>query len=552
MKKEELGGYLDFLCRKARTIAGDGADAEDLVSETVLRAMRFLDRDGEIANPAAWLSGTLSHVWNDHLRRKYRSPVFVELTDDLPIPQEEDDGFSALWESDEGEAVRREVNRLVSEYRRTVILFYWRSLSVAEIASRLGIPEGTVKSRLDSGRKKIRKGLEKNMKQTHRPGEDEKIPETLLFSNAGVAGPSRMIDGDLLAQNILIEAYKKPLALPELSKRLGVPTAYVEPVARRLCDCEFMARTPGGLWYTDFIIFSPGDSEGGFDAQLSWVKERFERIWPALDWMKAEMEKTPWWDRLNGSQRHKALYHAALLSLQRFTHECAGASGDWEPYYKRKTWKPGWLGWGYRFPAEYDFEAKAGRDKWRILGGLRTSAAEDIPGVRSVALMEFDTAFFDRTAPYRYELAPWHAFKRLLWRAYQGEDPSSDRGIPTSSVEAIPKYIEYGLLARDPDGTVVPDIPVLKNTEYNDLYERICRGETVSRIDKAVGEDFRAFVSARAAILPPHLKSVPESLRLHEASSFAALAVLREAHRRGLFLKDAPDPCPPVVFAWME
>ena len=166
--------------------------------------------------------------------------------------------------------------------------------------------------------------------------------------------------------------------------------------------------------------------------------------------------------------------------------------------------------------------------------------------------MEFDTAFFDRTAPYRYELAPWHAFKRLLWRAYRGEDPSSDRGIPTSSVEAIPKYIEYGLLARDPDGTVVPDIPVLKNTEYNDLYERICRGETVSRIDRAVGEDFRAFVSARAAILPPHLKSVPESLRLHEASSFAALAVLREAHRRGLFLKDAPDPCPPVVFAWME
>ena len=126
------------------------------------------------------------------------------------------------------------------------------------------------------------------------------------------------------------------------------------------------------------------------------------------------------------------------------------------------------------------------------------------------------------------------------------------RGSPTSSIEAIPKYIEYGLLARDPDGTVVPDIPVLKNTEYNDLYERICRGETVSRIDRAVGEDFRAFVSARAAILPPHLKSVPESLRLHEASSFAALAVLREAHRRGLFLKDAPDPCPPVVFAWME
>ena len=89
MKKEELGGYLDFLCRKARKIAGDGADAEDLVSETVLRAMRFLDRGGEIANPAAWLSGTLSHVWNDHLRRKYRSPVCVELTDDLPIPQEE-------------------------------------------------------------------------------------------------------------------------------------------------------------------------------------------------------------------------------------------------------------------------------------------------------------------------------------------------------------------------------------------------------------------------------------------------------------------------------
>ena len=552
MKKEDLSGMIDSLYRQARRMTAVDADAEDLVSETLLRAMAFLDRGGDIEHPAAWLRQTMAHVRNDVLRKQYRQPVIVELTDELPLTAEND--FDRLWESDEEEAVRHEVNRLASEYRQTLILRYWRGLSVAEIASRLGIPEGTVKSRLDAGRQTVRKGLEQTMNESAgNVTENERIPETLFFSSAGTAGPAQLVEGDdhILAQNILIEAWEKPLSLPALSRRLGVPTVYLEPEVRRLLSAQLMAKTPGGLVYTDFIIFSPADEEEDFRAQLAWAERHFDKIWPEIEGLRAELDKTDWRARLNARQADKAFYHAALRSLQQFTSDYTGMRGDWHEYYRGDP--PQWLGWGYRFPAGYDFGEREKRCDYRIQGGHRSSVlmTEDIPGVRFLALMEFDVTLLDRTDPPRFFLTDggfrdWQQFKRLLWRLYKGEDPAADKAVPTALIEAIPRYVEYGLLVRREDGSLTADIPVLTNAEYSDLFERVCPG-TARRIDQAVGDDFRAFVRTRGVKLPPHLKSVPESLRYFEASVFISMAILREAYRRGLFLPDADGPVPPVV-----
>ena len=140
MNKSELSNYIDGLLHFARRRCGEDA-AEDLVSDTILRALYHLDRGGDIEKPEEWLRGTLLHVWNDTLRKKYRMPIVVELESAWDIA-DGDDPYAAFTETDEAADVRREVTYLARRTREILIRFYFAGDSVAKIASDFGIPDG--------------------------------------------------------------------------------------------------------------------------------------------------------------------------------------------------------------------------------------------------------------------------------------------------------------------------------------------------------------------------------------------------------------------------
>lgn len=73
---------------------------------------------------------------------------------------------------DEAENVRKAVAYLAKNYREVIVGYYMNGQSVRRIASELGIPEGTVKSRLHLGRDHVKKGIsdmEKYSKQSYSP-----------------------------------------------------------------------------------------------------------------------------------------------------------------------------------------------------------------------------------------------------------------------------------------------------------------------------------------------------------------------------------------------
>ena len=112
------------------------------------------------------------------------------------------------------------------------------------------------------------------------------IPGFLNVSYSGSDGanhePTSLVEGDRIAQNLLITAYDRPLSVAELAAAVSIPTVYVEPIVRRLVDGELMAATGGGKVYTDFVIYKPEDFLSRFDAQLAFVHERFNRFWSVL------------------------------------------------------------------------------------------------------------------------------------------------------------------------------------------------------------------------------------------------------------------------------
>lgn len=192
------------------TIRPDGAhniyhasvyDAEDLTQETLLAALSYMARGKDIQDVKAWLLVVMGRKFNDMLRKRYKQPI-VSIGDGFDIVDE-----NALIKlndkDDEAENVRKAVAYLAKNYREVIVRYYMNGQSVSQIASELGIPEGTVKSRLYLGRDHVKKGIsdmEKYSKQSYSP-----ITLHVSFSgNPGLDGePISLIKNDLIAQNIL-------------------------------------------------------------------------------------------------------------------------------------------------------------------------------------------------------------------------------------------------------------------------------------------------------------------------------------------------------------
>jgi RNA polymerase sigma-70 factor (ECF subfamily) len=152
-EKEALP-HLRHLYAAAYRLTRNVADSEDLVQETYLRAFRAFDGYSPGTNVRAWLFTILYRTRTDSFRKASRSPRTIELVDDGPpvaAPQEALAGGQ--------EDIARALAALPEAFRAAVLLRDVEDFSYDEIARILGIPIGTVMSRIHRGRGLLRKAL---------------------------------------------------------------------------------------------------------------------------------------------------------------------------------------------------------------------------------------------------------------------------------------------------------------------------------------------------------------------------------------------------------
>ena len=148
--------HLDALYAFALKLTRARDEAEDLVSDTMLRAIQRWEQYRLGTNIRAWLFTILYHAF---VSRKWR----VDAREVQPLEDEEGRMvFEAVGETDpEGtfydsfldEEIVGAIQALPDEYRLAVVMSDLHGLKYAEIAGVLGVPEGTVKSRLFRGRR---------------------------------------------------------------------------------------------------------------------------------------------------------------------------------------------------------------------------------------------------------------------------------------------------------------------------------------------------------------------------------------------------------------
>lgn len=142
-----------LLYRYAYRLSGSVADAEDLTQQTFLSAQSHLDQLRDHGQAKNWLCTILRHCYLKSLRKKKnRAPALLENLDELAVEMPHNTDFDS-------EKLQQVLDLLPDEFKLPIVLFYFKEFSYKEIAEQLGVPLGTVMSRLSRAKGFLKKHL---------------------------------------------------------------------------------------------------------------------------------------------------------------------------------------------------------------------------------------------------------------------------------------------------------------------------------------------------------------------------------------------------------
>ena len=156
---QNLLGMQAELHRFALKLTADNEEANDLLQETSLKALDNEEKYTPDTNFKGWMYNIMRNIFINNYRKTVRDQTFVDQTENLyhlNLPQ--DSGFESTEGNYDLKEIRKIVNSLPKEYRIPFSM-YVSGFKYREIAERLALPIGTVKSRIFFTRQRLQKDL---------------------------------------------------------------------------------------------------------------------------------------------------------------------------------------------------------------------------------------------------------------------------------------------------------------------------------------------------------------------------------------------------------
>ena len=523
--------YLE-LTRYAYTRARDTAEADEVVSDTVLSWMRDLRAGKVIDNLPGYLRTVFERRLCDYQRRRYRREA--EFSDDGTVLNTiPDDSDPDAWRQSvrEAEAVRRAIGRLAAIYREVVYRHYMKGQGVEEIAKALGVPVGTVKSRLSDGRGQMKETVEKYLREednspsvrvaggameatkntitadTRPYGEVSYAPRTVTLSIWG--GDSRKNEPwcyvkSLVAQNILVLAYEKPISIRDLSAALGIPAPYVEHEVDILVKGEMMGRTPGGLVYTRIYMQTSEARFGDVEAQEALAAEIAPVMWRIMEEGLAHL----WEDETSATRTYTPKQTATLrlmlanelLAKVIFSPALDMRDPDVQPLPRPNG------GWWLATGTVYEYGEEPYTHKYSCSGPVQVNYVlppereGGIP-VRMAMMKDYQSFFGD--AHWSYGKMKHYVDVHTVMRFYASFMTESVKPSDHRVYELVPEFEAMHILRRDEDGEIKLDIPAMTFAEW-DRWEAALNALTPS-VMEAIGEPVKALATSTVNRVPAHV-----------------------------------------------
>ena len=249
-----------YFCLKK---TGDVLSAEDLSSEISTEILSALHKGALPERFEAWVWQIARNRFARWVKQKKISSA--EIFDEEAMKQvaAEDNVEDAVLHPEEVQELRRELSLLTKEYRELLVAYYVENQRIATIAQTLSVPEGTIKTRLAKAREKLKEGMQ--MARTF--GKLSYAPEEIEFCQSGGRSenwaPDCYLDEpmyDKICKNILIEAYRNPSTLQELSIELGIAMPYLEGFVEAMAEDTLLikngTKADTATYETNFVIIS--------------------------------------------------------------------------------------------------------------------------------------------------------------------------------------------------------------------------------------------------------------------------------------------------------
>jgi RNA polymerase sigma factor (sigma-70 family) len=259
-------------CR-ARTYSKE--EAEDLSQDIILELLRS---KGSFCNDKAFYGfmwAVAGNVYKDWCKKRIKN-IETELDENIPddsVPLAE-----MLEKESDIKLLYRELSLLTEQYRKVIIMYYFNEVKVSEISKSLDISESMVKFLLFKSRKILKEGM--NMERakgnlSFNPGHmwaGVIVPKTDYSVSEQNQAIRNLVNGNLIAQNILFACYNDRCTAEEISLQIGVAVPYLEKDLNNLCEKGLLIQK-GGKYETDIVIFTKEFSEESNEKTLPVHRE---------------------------------------------------------------------------------------------------------------------------------------------------------------------------------------------------------------------------------------------------------------------------------------
>ena len=274
---------LDRLYRFVYRRVGDSYRAEDITQEIVLQAYRAYPRLKNRERLMPWLWG----IANNMVARAYRVSPEVSV-DEITIV----DLAGVSYETPATEyvrqqdilRVRRALSYLAKTYRDVCVLYYLEDKDYNTIAKELNIPLSSVKWRLNQSKSQLREEFKKMEYMEH--GYRQAKP--MLLNMGGWYGvldkergaydnADKVLQNNLLAQNICQVAYNEAKTVTEIASEMGVAADYIEAELERILPTQAM-RKVGNRYQTMFPIWNENVTWEVFVGNISFAMQESSAV----------------------------------------------------------------------------------------------------------------------------------------------------------------------------------------------------------------------------------------------------------------------------------
>ncbi len=299
ISKEYLSQIFYFCLGKT----GNVQYAEELTSDIYYEILLSLNRGNVPVNLSAWVWKIARNCYSKWVAKKKcaevhpiinEENVFTGIPDDTDI---EDDAISTA----EINILHRELALIGKEYREIIVSHYFEGNSVYRIADDLKVPVGTVKTRLQNGRRKLKEGMEMTREFGLRSYKADEVHFVLTGEMSNADKLSELL-GRKIPKNILMETYRNPSTIENLSLELGIASVYMEEEVQLLHKANLL-NCENGRFQTNFCIISRQAQEDIYNKIYQNMEETVKIMIAYI----ANLIKNP--------KRFEEIKHSLLLTL---------------------------------------------------------------------------------------------------------------------------------------------------------------------------------------------------------------------------------------------